>query len=56
MIGNLRRRDISFSLNFVFGTDTDDESVFPATMEFWKSTRSRPPISTSSCLCEIRGL
>ena len=48
MIGNLRRRDISFSLNFVFGTDTDDESVFPATMEFWKSTRSRPPISTSS--------
>ena len=32
MIHNLTKRDISYSLNFVFGTDNDDESVFDATL------------------------
>ena len=33
MIRNLTRRDISYSLNFVFGSDADDESVFDATLK-----------------------
>jgi len=32
MIHNLTKRDISYSLNFVFGTDSDDDSVFDATL------------------------
>jgi radical SAM superfamily enzyme YgiQ (UPF0313 family) len=32
MIQNLIKRDISYSLNFVFGSDADDESVFDATL------------------------
>lgn len=32
MIDNLHKRDISYSLNFVFGTDSDDDSVFDATL------------------------
>ena len=32
MIKNLTDRDISYSLNFVFGTDNDDETVFDATL------------------------
>ncbi len=34
MIRNLTRRDISYSLNFVFGSDEDDETVFDATLGF----------------------
>jgi len=34
VIHNLTKRDISYSLNFVFGDDTDDESVFDATLDF----------------------
>jgi radical SAM superfamily enzyme YgiQ (UPF0313 family) len=32
IIRNLTKRDISHSLNFVFGSDTDDETVFDATL------------------------
>jgi radical SAM superfamily enzyme YgiQ (UPF0313 family) len=32
MIHNLHKRDISYSLNFVFGSDSDDDSVFDATL------------------------
>jgi radical SAM superfamily enzyme YgiQ (UPF0313 family) len=32
MINNLTKRDISYSLNFVFGSDADDETVFDATL------------------------
>ena len=32
MIRNLTERDISYSLNFVFGSDSDDETVFDATL------------------------
>ncbi len=53
MIGNLRRRDISFSLNFVFGTDTDDESVFPATMEFLEE--HKVPAAYFNILVPLRG-
>jgi radical SAM superfamily enzyme YgiQ (UPF0313 family) len=34
MFANMRRRGISFSLNFIFGWDNEDMSVFPATFEF----------------------
>lgn len=34
MIDNLTRRDISYSFNFVFGSDEEDESVFDATLKF----------------------
>lgn len=32
VLQNLTRRDISYSLNFVFGSDADDETVFDATL------------------------
>jgi len=34
VIRNVTKRDISYSLNFVFGDDADDESVFDATLDF----------------------
>lgn len=34
MLDNLHQRDISYSLNFVFGTDGDTPGVFPATLRF----------------------
>jgi len=34
MIMNLKKRDISYSLNFVLGSDADDETVFDATLGF----------------------
>jgi radical SAM superfamily enzyme YgiQ (UPF0313 family) len=34
MFANMRKRGISFSLNFIFGWDNEDMSVFPATLEF----------------------
>ena len=32
MIKNLTKRNISYSLNFVFGSDSDDDTVFDATL------------------------
>jgi hypothetical protein len=34
MIENLNERNIRYSFNFVFGTDTDDLDVFPTTLKF----------------------
>lgn len=34
VLDNLHRRDISYSMNFVFGTDADTEEVFPSTLQF----------------------
>jgi len=34
ILAGLRRRGISYSLNFIFGWDTETESVFPATLKF----------------------
>jgi len=34
MIQNLTKRDISYSLNFVLGSDADDETVFDSTLRF----------------------
>lgn len=34
ILGVLRKRGISYSLNFIFGWDTQTEAVFPATLKF----------------------
>ncbi len=34
ILAGLRRRGISYSLNFIFGWDTETEDVFPSTLEF----------------------
>jgi len=41
VIQNLTKRDISYSLNFVFGDDADDESVFDATMDFLREHKAQ---------------
>ena len=41
MINNLTRRDISYSLNFVLGSDTDDETVFDSTLRFLDENRAQ---------------
>jgi len=40
MLRTLHQRDISYSLNFVFGSDTDDEDVFRATLEFLREQKA----------------
>ena len=39
MIENLNKRNISFSFNFVFGADSDDQDVFDATLKFLQEHR-----------------
>ncbi len=39
ILGNLRRRGISYSLNFIFGWDTEKPDVFPATLAFLRQHR-----------------
>jgi radical SAM superfamily enzyme YgiQ (UPF0313 family) len=53
MIDNLNKRNISFSFNFVFGTDTDDESVFPATLKFLQE--HKVPAAYFNVLVPLRG-
>jgi radical SAM superfamily enzyme YgiQ (UPF0313 family) len=53
MIGNLNRRNISFSFNFVFGADADDESIFPATLQFLQE--HNVPAAYFNILVPLRG-
>jgi len=39
ILAGLRKRGISYSLNFIFGWDTETEDVFPATLEFLKQNK-----------------
>ncbi|MEJ2108503.1 MAG: hypothetical protein P8Z37_01040 [Acidobacteriota bacterium] len=39
ILAGLRNRGISYSLNFIFGWDTETEDVFPATLEFLKKNK-----------------
>ncbi len=39
MFENMKKRGISFSLNFIFGWDTEDPSVFDATLRFLEEHR-----------------
>jgi len=39
ILAGLRRRGISYSLNFIFGWDTETEKVFPLTLDFLKKNK-----------------
>jgi radical SAM superfamily enzyme YgiQ (UPF0313 family) len=53
MIENLRRRGISFSLNFIFGWDTETPQVFDSTLEFLH--REKVPVAYFNILCPEKG-
>ena len=53
ILGNLRKRGISYSLNFVFGWDGESMDVFPATLEFLE--RHRVPVAYFYILSPHRG-
>jgi len=39
ILSNLRRREISYSLNFIFGWDTERKDVFSSTLDFLKEEK-----------------
>ncbi len=41
VLRNLARREISYSLNFVFGSDTEEDDVFEATLDFLHENRAQ---------------
>ena len=47
IVNNLRKRGISYSFNFVFGYDTEHESIYDLTLSFLRKTRCLWPTSTS---------
>jgi radical SAM superfamily enzyme YgiQ (UPF0313 family) len=53
MIRNLSVRNISYSFNFVFGADSDDESVFGATLAFLQ--RHKVPAAYFNVMVPLRG-
>lgn len=53
MIGNLNRRNVSYSFNFVFGADTDDREVFPATLKFLQE--HKVPAAYFNIMVPLRG-
>ena len=53
MIENLNSRNISYSFNFVLGTDDDDETTFPATLAFLK--KHKVPAAYFNLMAPLRG-
>lgn len=53
IFNQLRRRGISYSVNFIFGWDTETPSVFPSTLAFLK--RHRVPAAYFNILTPHRG-
>ena len=53
MLGNLRRRGISYSLNFIFGWDTEQQGVFEHTLEFLH--KEKVPVAYFNILCPEKG-
>lgn len=49
MLDSLRKRGISYSLNFIFGWDNETPDVFPSTLEFLH--RERVPVAYFNILC-----
>lgn len=49
MLENLRRRGISYSLNFIFGWDNETPDVFRSTLEFLH--REKVPVAYFNILC-----
>ena len=39
ILGNLRKRNISYSLNFIFGTDTEKADIFTSTLAFLRDEK-----------------
>ena len=53
MLANLRRRGISYSLNFVFGWEGEKESALPATLEFLQ--HHKVPAAYFNILTPVKG-
>jgi radical SAM superfamily enzyme YgiQ (UPF0313 family) len=53
MIRNLNERNISYSFNFVIGGDTDDETIFPATLAFLE--KHKVPAAYFNVMVPLRG-
>jgi radical SAM superfamily enzyme YgiQ (UPF0313 family) len=53
MLGNLRRRGISYSLNFIFGWDTETPGVFESTLDFLH--KEKVPVAYFNILCPEKG-
>jgi radical SAM superfamily enzyme YgiQ (UPF0313 family) len=53
MLANLRRRGISYSLNFIFGWDTEQQGVFEHTLEFLH--KEKVPVAYFNILCPEKG-
>jgi radical SAM superfamily enzyme YgiQ (UPF0313 family) len=53
ILHNLRKRGISYSLNFIFGWDTEKENVFASTLAFLKE--ERVPVAYFNILTPHKG-
>ena len=53
VIAGLRRRGISYSLNFIFGWDTETTEVFPATLRFLEE--QKVPVAYFNLLTPEKG-
>jgi len=53
ILHNLRKRGISYSLNFIFGWDTENESVFESTLAFLKE--EKVPVAYFNILTPHKG-
>ena len=53
MLENLRKRGISYSLNFIFGWDNETPAVFESTLEFL--VREKVPVAYFNILCPEKG-
>jgi radical SAM superfamily enzyme YgiQ (UPF0313 family) len=53
ILTNLRQRGISYSLNFIFGWDTEKEDVFRSTLDFLK--RNKVPVAYFNILTPHKG-
>jgi radical SAM superfamily enzyme YgiQ (UPF0313 family) len=53
MLANLRKRGISYSLNFIFGWDTEQQGVFENTLEFLH--KEKVPVAYFNILCPEKG-
>jgi radical SAM superfamily enzyme YgiQ (UPF0313 family) len=53
MLAGLRRRGISYSLNFIFGWDGETESAFAATLKFLQEHKA--PVAYFNILTPVKG-
>jgi radical SAM superfamily enzyme YgiQ (UPF0313 family) len=53
MLANLRRRGISYSLNFIFGSDGENEGTFQSTLKFL--AEHKVPVAYFNILTPVKG-